>query len=154
MPWVAGQSGNPNGRPPEYNEVKALARKWTKPALRRLAHIMRHGETEGACVAAAIALLDRGWGKPSQEITGKDGGPIELAAFLTDARARRQAALEGPLIEAIAHVVADDATPVVQASQPNKNNGLGSAEPPISAIKGGTGLRKRSEVKPKAPGDG
>jgi hypothetical protein len=29
-------------------------------------------------VAAAVALLDRGFGKPSQstELTGKDGGPI------------------------------------------------------------------------------
>lgn len=37
--------------------------------------------------------------KDRQEITGKDGGPIEIAEALTDARTRRLAALDAPLIE-------------------------------------------------------
>jgi len=30
-------------------------------------------DNEKTCVAAATALLDRGYGKPAQEITGPDG---------------------------------------------------------------------------------
>jgi hypothetical protein len=29
-------------------------------------------------VSAAVALLDRGWGKPPQAITGEDGGELRI----------------------------------------------------------------------------
>ncbi len=32
-----------------------------------------------ASVAATALILDRGWGKPSQAITGEDGGPVKLS---------------------------------------------------------------------------
>ena len=145
MTFQPGISGNPSGRAHIPPEIKELARKHTKRAILRLAHIMENSENDGACVMAAKEILDRGWGKPAQEITGKDGGPIELAAFLTDARARRQAALEGPLIEAIAQVVAEDATPDVSSSQASENNGLAPENPPISELMAGARLRKKSK---------
>ena len=46
-------------------------------ALQTLGGIAETGTSEAARVAAAIALLDRGWGKPPQSHTGQDSeGPI------------------------------------------------------------------------------
>jgi len=38
-----------------------------------LAGIAKDGTNETARVAAAVALLDRGWGKPAQAHTGENG---------------------------------------------------------------------------------
>jgi hypothetical protein len=32
----------------------------------------------GTRVPAAVALLERAWGKPAQPFTGADGGPVEM----------------------------------------------------------------------------
>ena len=42
-------------------------------ALQIFAGSAEDGTSEAARVAAAIALLDRGWGKPPQAHTGEDG---------------------------------------------------------------------------------
>lgn len=56
-----------------------LARSHTVDALRALVSIAKSGESEAARVSAATAILDRGYGRPTQahEHTGKNGGPIE-----------------------------------------------------------------------------
>lgn len=61
-------------------EVTALAKTYTEMALRTLAEIAEGGQSEAARVSAASALLDRGWGRPTQatEVTGKDGAPFVL----------------------------------------------------------------------------
>lgn len=70
-----GKSGNPGGRPKEYPEIKALAREHTAQAVNALVAAMSNPQT---AVPAAVALLDRGWGKPAQSHTGEDGeGPIK-----------------------------------------------------------------------------
>ncbi len=66
--WKKGQSGNPGGRPKEVGEVKALARQHTKEALETLAKMMKNGTPDRTRVAAAEALLNRGWGSPTQAI--------------------------------------------------------------------------------------
>lgn len=76
MPFQKGQSGNPGGRPKEDAEVKELARQHGKKALKKLVALLECGEKRTE-LAAANALLDRGFGKPSQAITGEDGGPVE-----------------------------------------------------------------------------
>src|SRR3974390_2612441 len=59
-------------------EISSLARSHTKIAIKVLAGIAKDGTNESARVAAACALLDRGWGKPPQAQTGKNGeGCIE-----------------------------------------------------------------------------
>jgi|SRR3990167_4905507 len=69
--WLPGVSGNPGGRaklPPEIMEVRALARTYTAEALEALVGIMRDQKAApGARASAAEALLDRGWGRPSQD---------------------------------------------------------------------------------------
>jgi Family of unknown function (DUF5681) len=66
--WEKGKSGNPAGRPKAMREVTELARQSTPVALAALHRIASRGKSESACVAAATALLDRGWGKPAQTI--------------------------------------------------------------------------------------
>jgi hypothetical protein len=55
-----------------------LARSHSRLAIKVLAGIAKDGTNEGARVAAAVALLDRGWGKPAQMHTGEDGEHIRI----------------------------------------------------------------------------
>lgn len=79
MPFVKGKSGNPSGRPKEIGHVRDLARAQTEKAIQTLIDIQGDGtQPAPARVAAAQALLDRAWGKPSQAIGGADDlGPIK-----------------------------------------------------------------------------
>jgi hypothetical protein len=75
---VGRQKGTPNKATAEIREA---ARVYTHEALEVLAHVMRHGTTETARVAAADKLLDRAYGRPAQALrhAGPDDGPIEVA---------------------------------------------------------------------------
>lgn len=74
-PFAKGVSGNPGGRPKEDGDVKALARQHTVEAIQTLAKWMASDNAK-ASVSASQALLDRGWGKPAQAVTGEDGAPL------------------------------------------------------------------------------
>lgn len=67
MPFKKGQSGNPGGRPKEASEVKRLAQEKGADAIAKLVEILSCGEARTE-LAAAQALLDRGYGKPSQSV--------------------------------------------------------------------------------------
>ena len=79
-----GQSGNPGGRPKIFTEVKQAAREHTEAAIETLVGVMNNEEaTAAARVAAANAILDRGWGKPeSYTNMAHDNKPLRE---LTDA---------------------------------------------------------------------
>jgi hypothetical protein len=65
--WQPGQSGNPSGRPRIVGEVQSLARRHTKRAIKTLSEIMQDEKAPPAArVAAASAILDRGYGRPIQ----------------------------------------------------------------------------------------
>lgn len=83
MPFEKGQSGNPGGRPKENAEVKRLAREHGVTAIKKLAALME-SDDERIVVAACQTLLDRGFGKPSQAITGgdEDDRPIQIEQIL------------------------------------------------------------------------
>jgi hypothetical protein len=55
-----------------------LARCHSRLAIKVLAGIAKDGTNDGARVAAAVALLDRGWGKPAQTHTGEDDKEIRI----------------------------------------------------------------------------
>lgn len=79
-PFQKGQSGNPTGLPKGFGELREAARKLTPLALATLERIASDvAAPEAAQVSAAQALLDRGWGKPTQPIDGDgEGGPVKL----------------------------------------------------------------------------
>jgi hypothetical protein len=64
--------------PKSITEIRSLARSHTRTALKVLAGIMNCTDaTAAARVAAANAILDRGWGKPRQAIENGDE-PFEV----------------------------------------------------------------------------
>jgi hypothetical protein len=64
--WQKGKSANPGGRPKVLVEVRDLARVHTAEAIGVLASIMRNTKaSETARIAAAVQLLNRGWGLPA-----------------------------------------------------------------------------------------
>ena len=73
-PWVKGQSGNPSGRRKGQHklirstlDVKQLARSYSTQAIRKLAKLI-NSKRESIALAACIAILDRGYGKPAQAV--------------------------------------------------------------------------------------
>lgn len=62
-------------------QIKSLARSHTETAIKVLAGIMEQSDAPPAArVAAVNSLLDRGWGKAAQPLTGgdEDDAPIQV----------------------------------------------------------------------------
>lgn len=69
MPFVKGQSGNPGGKPKELKHVQLQARLISPLALRELKAILNDPEAnKQAKIAAAEVVLNRAWGRPSQQM--------------------------------------------------------------------------------------
>lgn len=67
--FVKGQSGNPGGRPKADQSLRELARTHTADAITALVRVMTSKKSPAAAVvSAAIALLDRGHGRPMQSM--------------------------------------------------------------------------------------
>jgi GNAT superfamily N-acetyltransferase len=65
--------------PKAVTEIRSLARSHTRTALNVLVGVMRSNEaTPAAKVAAANAILDRGWGKASQAFESGNGEALEF----------------------------------------------------------------------------
>ena len=76
-PWLfqPGQSANPGGRN-RTADIAALARQHAPAAIAALAAALKDPRTR---VPAAVALLNRGYGMPTQPITGE--GPQSLSVL-------------------------------------------------------------------------
>jgi hypothetical protein len=99
-PFAKGTSGNPGGRPAKplaeralEADVRMLARTHGTDAIDKLVELMRgtvavtiDGRdivvpvTPTTQMAAAVALLDRGYGRPgvAVELTGEQAGPVQV----------------------------------------------------------------------------
>jgi hypothetical protein len=88
--WRRGQSGNPKGRPRlnkpktaiELRELRQLAREYGASAITALAGMaglvtgVKPAHNEAARIVAIRELLDRGYGRPAQMITGDSNSPL------------------------------------------------------------------------------
>lgn len=96
-PWPKGVSGNPRGRPKKSAEaqaVDALARAESAEALGVVLAVMREGEKDRDRLAAALAVIERGIGKPGDSVAA----PIKVPADATladRAQAIADAAMQG-----------------------------------------------------------
>jgi hypothetical protein len=73
-------SGNPNGRPKASLEIRDLARGYGPAGILKLAELAGltdapGAESETARIAALNALLDRGYGKPTQPLESDEEVP-------------------------------------------------------------------------------
>lgn len=102
--WAPGQSPNPGGRPRAVGAVRDLARAQTARAIDTLVEICQHGLSEVARIAAANAILDRGWGKPTVAVAVHDPGP-DIGALIGEAHRRAAETLATPMV---IEVVADE----------------------------------------------
>jgi hypothetical protein len=119
--WAPGRSGNPGGRPGGVAEVRELARSHTAEAIERLVKEMNNGDTSNARIAAANALLDRGWGKPTQPLAGApDEPPIGIEMSIEEQQAEARRAIE----EAFAEPVRDE--PIAESLPMPPPNGEGT----------------------------
>lgn len=96
--WVPGQSGNPGGRPKKdarLRQVEDMARAHSNEAILALVDEAKKGKGAPR-VAAAVAILDRGWGRPVER---KESGQPGAFDGLTDAEVEAEA--KAALTEAV-----------------------------------------------------
>ncbi len=72
-----GRSGNPSGRPKTEIDIAALARVHGPRCVKVVVDLLS-SEDEKMRLSAAIALLDRGFGRPKQEMDINSNSTIEL----------------------------------------------------------------------------
>lgn len=63
----------------ELVDIRSIARGHTEQMIKVLVGVANSkGAQAGARVAAAAAILDRGWGKAPQQLVGEEGGDIKI----------------------------------------------------------------------------
>lgn len=74
MAFQPGQSGNPGGRPKLDPRLRDMARAKTEEAFAVILDCLADPDKKIALRAAEV-LLDRGYGRPTQPISGDEDGP-------------------------------------------------------------------------------
>jgi hypothetical protein len=139
--FKVGQVANPKGRPRVVDDIHALARQHAPAAIDALVKALADPER---AIPAAIAILDRGYGRPAQAILaqvhthfegGIDSPPRESLAQWLQRREREMAALEGAVVP--------DGTPVEAVSSAAVPPNGGRAAEPGDAVARGERVAER-----------
>lgn len=80
-PFEKGVGGNPRGRPKlteEQLDLIAACKAKTPAALDVIANLMINGERETTRLSAALAIIERGHGKPEQPVKADVNGQISV----------------------------------------------------------------------------
>lgn len=121
-------SGRPKGSKNKRTlEIEAAAKVHAGNAIKALASILRSRRSNDMCkIAAANALLDRGYGRPRQalEHTGRDGQPIETKEITGQVRQRFANRIAGLATRMVAKKKED--TVVIAAIKPTTNGTKGN----------------------------
>jgi hypothetical protein len=67
-PWKPGQSGNPGGKPRVLAEILAMGHSNTPAIMQRLIDAALHSADAAVWIPAAREVLNRTFGKPSQQV--------------------------------------------------------------------------------------
>lgn len=83
MAFQPGQSGNPGGRPKDDPRLKAMAQARTEEAFAVVLQCLSDEDARIRLKAAEV-ILDRGFGKPAQELqhTGDPDNPLHQSVTL------------------------------------------------------------------------
>ncbi len=86
-PWQPGRSGNPGGIGGEYCRVRALAKEHSRAAMLELISLMTKSDDERVRYMSAMAVMERGVGKPRGH-SDEDAiaGRLNIAALDKDER--------------------------------------------------------------------
>jgi len=76
--WKPGQSGNPIGRLIGIEEIAPYARQFGKQAVDTMVQCLRDPKWR---LPAAVALLDRGYGKPVQAVVADVNGALTIGGI-------------------------------------------------------------------------
>jgi len=117
--WLPGTAPNPGGRPRAIEQVQTLARTHTAEAVATLVEICGNRKAHpSARVAAASAILDRGWGRPMQSVQVEAQAsvlPSELAALSPeDKRKAAEIIMRGLAAESAKQIDAVPSEPSMQ----------------------------------------
>ena len=75
MPWKPGQSGNPLGRALKVEDISPYARQFGRQAVDTMVQCLKDPRWK---LPAAVALLDRGYGKPVQPLENTGDQPLAV----------------------------------------------------------------------------
>lgn len=102
--WKPGTSGNPSGKPKPENDIGAtviaMCRKLGPKAINKLS-AMIDSEDERISLSACVYVLDRGFGKPVQAVTGDNTAASITFLHLIAARAASDAVHAAPQLEGV-----------------------------------------------------
>jgi hypothetical protein len=110
---MSGQSGNPGGRPKAALNVQELARAYTEQAVRALVEALADPRLK---VQAAVAILDRAWGRPVQAIAAENGASLSILHLIACREVSER--LQQAVINGTALPSADDEVEQTPNAQP------------------------------------
>ena len=85
--WKPGQSGNPHGRPRAPVDIAALAREHGPRCIQVAVDLLKDPDSR-IRLGALNAVLDRGFGRPNQNVTATGDGTLTLHLLAAQASGR------------------------------------------------------------------